>query len=111
MYFSQKVKKIGKFRLETLISEVFSEFLYDKFMKSYIIKISLNIYNYTYLTHSGTQTLIVDAEKYHTCHVLSMAKFNFGLTFMSDLDDFNHIHKLQMNVSTDRARVSKRSGF
>ena len=35
-------------------------------------KISLNTHNYTYLTHSGTQTLIGDAEKYHTCHVLSV---------------------------------------
>ena len=57
---------------------------------TYFKKILFNIHNYIYLTHSGTQALIVDAEKYHTCHVLSMTKFNFGLTFMSDLNDFNH---------------------
>ena len=42
------------------------------------------------MTHSGTQTLIGGAEKYHTCHMLIMAKFNSGLTFVLYLDDFNH---------------------
>ena len=57
----------------------------------------------TYLTHSGTQALIVDAEKYHTCHVLSMEKFNSGLTFMSDLNDFHHSdHKQIVIVSSVR---------
>ena len=38
VFFTKSKKKIVKFRLEKLISEVFSEFLYDKSMENYIIK-------------------------------------------------------------------------
>ena len=40
----------------------------------------------------GNRKLIVDAEKYHICHVCDTWNQNFGLMSMSYLDDFNHMY-------------------
>ena len=56
----------------------------------YLRNISINTYVGSIKPISNGSGWSVDADRYHICHGLVVGNSEFGLTFVSDLTDFNH---------------------